>query len=93
MAKIPYSFQLTPADKYCTISAVDSTQFSLERSMKPLRIITLYGGYSAFEKTLRDNSIVFSVRDCFSGFWGKEFYIEKPRGKGATAKISLIWSL
>lgn len=62
--------------------------------MKPYRTISIFSGYDAFRKQLKEIGVEFKERDTMSnGFWGKQFIIAKPRGKGAHNKERQIWEL
>lgn len=58
--------------------------------MKSYRTIVHYNNGNALRKILTENCIKFREQDVLDGFWGKQFDIERPRGKGAQDKIRLI---
>jgi hypothetical protein len=58
---------------------------------KPYRVVTFYSlNCDAIKEKLKAAHIEFSCRDVLNNFWGIEFTIYKPRGKGATAKCKII---
>lgn len=42
---------------------------------------------------LKTLGVEFKERDFLSDFWGKEFTIQKPKGKGTTQKMRAIDAL
>ena len=58
--------------------------------MKPYRTITVYSEESGFRQKLEGIGAVFTERPVFSRFHGTEFSIEKPKGKGARARMKAI---
>lgn len=61
--------------------------------MKKPIIYRIFGGYTSTEKILTDNGFKFTSTDIFSNFWGKEYSIEQPKGKGSTAKLKSLFKL
>lgn len=57
---------------------------------KPYRITVCYCHPKQIRNKLNQIGVIFTEKDIFSGFWGKEFSIEKPRGKGAHEKMKQI---
>ena len=62
-------------------------------AMKQPIIYRIFGGYTHTEKLLADNGYKFTVVDIFSNFWGKEYSITTPTGKGSTAKFNALIKL
>lgn len=61
--------------------------------MKPYRVIIHYNNGTWLREKLKEMGVVFTERNVFSGFWGVEFRIQKPTGKGAKEKMRQIDSL
>lgn len=65
----------------------------MKRTSKPYRTIIFYSGVESVKKKLDEAGIQYTCRDVLSTFWGVEFSIAKPTGKGATSKCQIIRSL
>lgn len=63
------------------------------RHRRILRRITYYGNYDTLRQQLKDIDVDWMETDVYTTFWGKEFTIFKPKGKGAVQKTSKVWSL
>ena len=58
---------------------------------KPQKFVqTYYGGYGQIRSALTTIGVKWTERDVLNNFWGKEFTVEKPRGKGAQLKMREI---
>lgn len=58
---------------------------------KPYRIIQIFANPNSLQNKLETMGVKFTSRDILSnGFWGTEFEIEKPKGKGTTNKCREI---
>ena len=55
--------------------------------MKPYRTITYYSEADKLRKRLTKLGVKFSEQLVMNGFWGTQFDIENPRGKGAGEKM------
>lgn len=42
------------------------------------------------KKRLTDAGFTFTTADIFNNFWGTQFIINAPRGKGTTAKMKFL---
>lgn len=60
--------------------------------MKTFNII-YHSGEATLRKQLTEMGFKFKERFVFSGFYGTEFHVEKPRGKGATIKINQLYKM
>jgi hypothetical protein len=60
-----------------------------------MRLLSLrvYGGRRRIRAELEARNISFTERDFLSDFWGTEFEVEKPSGKGATKKLSDLYAM
>lgn len=57
-------------------------------------IYTLYiSNVSHYEERLKQIGASYSLRNVLNNFWGKEFTIEPPKGKGSREKINNIYNL
>lgn len=65
----------------------------MRQSNKPFRTITYYSGAEGLKKKLNEIGVKYTFKDVKNEFWGVEFQIEKPTGKGATKKMQLIREL
>ena len=63
------------------------------KTKRPYRIITVYSNEDKYRDKLNAIGAVFTERQVHSGFWGTEFTIEKPKGKGAYDKMRAIDNL
>jgi hypothetical protein len=57
---------------------------------KPYRIVTLNHSSEKFVNDLTAIGVKFTKRDVLNDFWGVEFTIEKPTGKGTYDKCRAI---
>jgi len=61
--------------------------------MKKPIIYRIFGGYTITENILINNGFKFTSTDIFSNFWGKEYTIEAPSGKGSSTKLKTLFKL
>lgn len=62
----------------------------MRRNTKTYRTITVYNSGNSLRNQLKEIGAVWTERDVFSGCWGVEFKIQRPKGKGAMAKCREI---
>lgn len=59
---------------------------------KPITI-TVYDTDEQMRQSLDQLGATYTERPVFSNFWGIQFTIERPFGKGSAAKLELIYKL
>lgn len=62
---------------------------------KPFKVLTIYCDVVAgkYKKEFTKQGIKFKTRDILNVFYGTEFEIEKPTGKGAVTQKELIYKM
>lgn len=67
----------------------------MTKEEKPFKVLTIYCERAAnkYKKEFTKQGIKFKTRDILNVFYGTEFAIEKPTGKGAVAKKELIYKM
>jgi hypothetical protein len=56
-------------------------------------ILTVYGQYQMIRNDLKQLEIPFTERDVLNNFWGIEFKVAKPCGKGAKDKLNKLYQI
>lgn len=49
-----------------------------------------FSDYKRLENRLKSENIPFTVKDIFSDFWGKEYTIPHPTGRGSMERAKTI---
>lgn len=55
--------------------------------------IRLYGQYDKYRQIFKEMGLTFTERDILSNFFGKEFVVDAPKGKGSVAKCKQLLDL
>ncbi len=56
-------------------------------------LLKIYGGYSDQTQKLDELGVKYTTRDFLGEFWGKEYTVEKPTGKGTSTKIKALYDM
>ena len=57
-------------------------------------IFTLYASnVRNYEQKLVELDVEYTTKDVLNNFWGVQFTIKKPKGKGSTKKLDMIFEL